>query len=85
LVQETDIGIDGELDPSVVRAAFIAARTAGRSPVECYRAGVELWQRMHPDHLSEYAALEAVRIILELRLAELENSAGVLRQFARRP
>jgi hypothetical protein len=86
LVQETDI--DGELDRNAVRAAFIAARTAGRSSVECYRAGVELWQRMHPDYALEYAALEAVGIILELRFAELVNSAvtetRVRRQLAGR-
>jgi hypothetical protein len=73
LVQETEI--DGNVDRNAVRSAFIAARTAGRSSVECYRAGVELWQRMHPDYALEYAALEAVGIILELRFAELENSA----------
>jgi hypothetical protein len=73
LVQETEI--DGELDRTAVRAAFIAARTAGRSSVECYRAGVELWQRMHPDYALEYAALEAVGIILELRFTELKDAA----------
>ena len=72
LVQEAEI--DGELDRNAARAALIAARTAGRSSVECYRAGVELWQRMHPDYALEYAALEAVGIILELGFAE-ENSA----------
>jgi hypothetical protein len=86
LAQETDI--DGELDRTAVAAAFIVARTAGRSSVECYRAGVELWQRMHPDYALDYAALEAVGIILELRFAELENSAvtetGVRRQSAGR-
>lgn len=76
MVQETEI--DGELDRNAVRAAFIAARTAGRSSAQCYRAGVELWQRMHPDSALQYAALEAVGIILELRFAELENSAGRL-------
>jgi hypothetical protein len=88
LVQETDIEIDGELDRNAVAAAFIAARRAGRSSVECYRAGVQLWQRMHPDYAAEYAALEAVRIILELRFAELKDSAltetGVRRQLAGR-
>ena len=84
MVQKTEI--DGELDRNAVRAAFIAARTAGRSSVECYRAGVELWQRMRPDCALQYAALEAVGIILELRFAELVNSAvtdtGVRRQLA---
>ena len=86
MVQETEI--DGEFDRNAVRAAFIAARTAGGSSVECYRAGVELWQRMHPDCALQYAALEAVGIILELRFAELVNSAvtetGVSSQLAGR-
>jgi len=81
LVQASEI--DGESDRNAVRDAFIAARRAGRSSVECYRAGVELWQRMHPEYALEYAALEAVGIILKLRFAELVNSAltetGVLR------
>ena len=40
--------------------AFEAARRAGRSSVECYRAGVEAWRREHPDQSPEYAAKRAV-------------------------
>jgi hypothetical protein len=80
------IDIDGEWDRNAIGAAFIAAREAGRSSVECYRSGVELWQRMRPDHAPEDAALEVVRIILELRCSELEDSAltetGMRRQLA---
>ena len=47
-----------------VLAAFQAARAAGRPPVECYRAGVEAWQRRHPDQAPEYAAKRAVAVIL---------------------
>jgi hypothetical protein len=73
---------------NAVRGAFITARTAGRPSVECYWAEVELWRQMHPDCALEYAALEAVGIILELRFAELKNSAvtetRVRRQLAGR-
>jgi hypothetical protein len=44
--------------------AFRAARSAGRSPVECYRAGVDAWRRHHPDQAPEYAAKRAVAVIL---------------------
>jgi hypothetical protein len=57
-----------------VLAAFHAARTAGRPPVECYRAGVEAWRRHHPDQAPEYAAKRAVAVILahniELKVGE---------------
>lgn len=57
-----------------VLAAFQAARSAGRSSVECYRAGVEAWRRYHPDQAPEYAAKRAVAVILahhvDLRIAE---------------
>ncbi len=57
-----------------VLAAFRAAREAGRSPVECYRAGVEVWRRYHPDQAPEYAAKRAVAVILahhiELKITE---------------
>jgi hypothetical protein len=32
--------------------------------VECYRAGVEAWRREHPDQSAEYAAKQAVAVIL---------------------
>jgi hypothetical protein len=47
-----------------VLAAFQAARMAGKSPVECYRAGVEAWRQHHPDQAPEYAAKRAVAVIL---------------------
>jgi hypothetical protein len=47
-----------------VLEAFEAARCAGRSPVECYRAGVAAWRRAHPDQSPEYAAKRAVGLIL---------------------
>jgi hypothetical protein len=47
-----------------VLSAFQAARSAGRPPVECYRAGVEAWRQHHPDQAPEYAAKRAVAVIL---------------------
>ena len=62
-----------EAAPEVL-AAFQAAREAGRPPVECYRAGVEVWRRYHPDQAPEYAAKRAVAVILahhvDLKVAE---------------
>jgi hypothetical protein len=52
-------------DPSeAVLKAFDEAREAGRPAVECYRAGVEEWRRVHPEQAPEYAAKRAVAVIL---------------------
>lgn len=57
-----------------VLKAFESARRAGRPSVECYRAGVEVWRREHPDQAVEYAAKRAVAVILarhaKLRIEE---------------
>jgi hypothetical protein len=50
-----------------VLKAFRAAEAAGLAPAECYRAGVEAWKSLHPDHSAAYAARRAVEIILEER------------------
>jgi len=47
-----------------VLAAFQKAKARGLSSVECYRAGVEVWRRYHPDQAPEYAAKRAVALIL---------------------
>jgi hypothetical protein len=44
---------------------FFAARAAGRSACEAYKAGVDVWRRLYPDHSPEYSALTAVTIMLE--------------------
>jgi hypothetical protein len=44
--------------------AFHAARKAGKSPAECYCAGVKVWREHHPDHTPGYAAKQAVAVIL---------------------
>lgn len=47
-----------------VLEAFESARRSGRPSVECYRAGVAAWRREHPDQSPEYAAKQAVAVIL---------------------
>ena len=47
-----------------VLGAFETARRAGLPPVECYRAGISAWRRLFPDHAPEYAAKQAVSLIL---------------------
>jgi len=47
-----------------VLSAFNAARQAGKPPVECYRAGVQAWRDHYPDQAPEYAAKQAVALIL---------------------
>lgn len=49
---------------TAVLEAFRSARDIGRPSVECYRAGVEAWRRAHPDQSPEYAARQAVAVIL---------------------
>ncbi len=53
-----------EEDEGAVLAAFLAAKRADRPPVECYRAGVDAWCRLHPEHAPPYAAQQAMRILL---------------------
>jgi hypothetical protein len=47
-----------------VLEAFETARRSGRPSVECYRAGVAAWRREHPDQSAEYAAKQAVAVII---------------------
>jgi hypothetical protein len=49
--------------------AFDAARRAGEPSVDCYRAGVEAWRRTHPDQSAEYAAKQAVSVILAAKVS----------------
>jgi hypothetical protein len=64
---------DDEAAPAVL-AAFNAAKGEGRPPVDCYRAGVRAWRDVHPDQAPEYAAKQAVSVILaanvELRVED---------------
>ena len=52
-----------------VLEAFEAASGAGCSSVECYRAGVEAWRRTHPDQSAEYAARQAVSLLLTAKVS----------------
>ena len=58
-------------DPAApaVLAAFDAAQDAGLPAVDCYRAGVEAWRRIHRDHAAEYAARQAVAVILAAKVS----------------
>ena len=49
--------------------AFESARDSGRPSVDCYRAGVEAWRRAHPDQSAEYAAKQAVAVILTAKVS----------------
>src|SRR5437763_14764861 len=54
---------------SAVLEAFDGARGAGLPSVDCYRAGVEAWRRTHPDQSAEYAARQAVAVILAAKVS----------------
>jgi hypothetical protein len=53
---------------AAVLDAFEATRGTGLPPVECYRAGIEAWRRIHRDHAAEYAAEQAVAVILAAKV-----------------
>jgi hypothetical protein len=48
--------------------AFDAARRTGAPSVDCYRAGVDAWRRIHPDQSVEYASKQAVAVILAAKV-----------------
>ena len=51
-----------------VLKAFETARNSGWSSVECYRAGVDAWRQAHPDQSAEYAAKQAVAVIISANI-----------------
>jgi hypothetical protein len=53
---------------AAVLAAFEAAQREDLPPVDCYRAGVDAWRRAHPDQRREYAAQQAVAVILAAKV-----------------
>jgi hypothetical protein len=65
-----DREINPTTDPAApaVLEAFDAAQEAHLLPVTCYRAGVEAWRRAHPDQRPEYAAKQAVAVILAAKV-----------------
>jgi hypothetical protein len=54
---------------SAVLDAFDTARDAGLPSVDCYRAGVDAWRQLHPDQSAEYAAKQAVAVILTAKVS----------------
>jgi len=54
--------------PEVLRA-FEDAQQAGCASVDCYRAGVDAWRNVHPDQAAEYAAKQAVAVILSAKVS----------------
>jgi len=59
----TDIAAEAVLN------AFEEARAEGLPSVDCCRAGVEAWRRTHPDQSAEYAAKQAVAVILAAKVS----------------
>jgi hypothetical protein len=49
--------------------AFDGAGRAGLASVDCYRAGVDAWRRIHPDQTTQYAATQAVTVILAAKVS----------------
>ncbi|HEX5454513.1 MAG TPA: hypothetical protein VFX06_12030 [Stellaceae bacterium] len=58
-----------DIAATVVLEAFEESRRAGLASVDCYRAGVEAWRRTHPDQSAEYAAKQAVAVILAAKVS----------------
>jgi hypothetical protein len=61
---------DEETRAAVLRA-FQRARVARRDKFTCYRAAVDAWCAIHPDHNRTQAATQAVKV--------LQDSFGPLR------
>jgi hypothetical protein len=62
--------LDPMMDPAAlaVLEAFDVAQSARLQPIICYRAGVEAWRRAHSDQRREYAATQAVAVILAAKI-----------------
>jgi hypothetical protein len=58
-----------DIAAGAVLDAFEGARNAGLPAVDCYRAGVDAWRRTHPDQSAEYAAKQAVAVILAAKIS----------------
>ena len=63
--------IDPTTDPvaPVVIAAFEIAQKAGHDTKDCYKAGVDVWRRAHPDQAAAYASQQAVEVILRAKVS----------------
>ena len=54
--------------PKVI-AAFERAQQAGLSTKDCYKAGVDVWRRAHPDQAVAYASRQAVEVLLRAKVS----------------
>ena len=73
---------DPTTDPVAPRviAAFEKAQAAGLTTSECYKAGVEVWRRAHPDHAAVYASQQAVEVILQVKTSwQIGTNGGLTR------
>ena len=64
-------GRESDAAASDVLAAYEAAGDERLATVDCYRAGVEAWRRVHPDQSAAYAAKQAVAVILAAKGSSL--------------
>ena len=53
---------------AAVLAAFEAAQRDDLPSIDCYLAGVEAWRHAHPDQRPDYAARQAVAVILAAKV-----------------
>jgi pyruvate/2-oxoacid:ferredoxin oxidoreductase beta subunit len=60
-----------DADKNLILKSFREAEVKGHSLVDCYIFAAEAWQRKHPESSYEYAAKQAVQIILETRTHKL--------------
>jgi len=63
--------VDPTTDPIApdVIAAFEAAEKSGLATSGCYKAGVDIWRRAHPDQAPQYASQQAVEVILKAKVS----------------
>jgi len=72
---------DWENDPTTdcaaadVLGAYEAAKQARLPLSVCFRVGIAAWCRVHPDQTPEYAAHQAVAVILEAKPPSRERGA----------
>ena len=60
---------NNDMAAEAVLEAFDDARKSGAPSVDCYRAGVDAWRRLHPDQSAEYASKQAVAVILAAKVS----------------
>jgi hypothetical protein len=61
------IFINSDADKTLVIKTFNEAESKGYSTPDCYIFAAEAWNRRHPESSYEYAARQAVQILLEVR------------------